>query len=45
MRFASNHLWDMTAWKTAIGSQSITSGTATADGLTYYGQAKSALRR
>ena len=40
--FASNHLWDMTAWKTAIGSQSITSGTATADGLTYYGQAKSA---
>lgn len=40
--FASNHLWDMTAWKTALGSQSITSGTATADGLTYYGQAKSA---
>lgn len=40
--FASNHLWDMTAWKTAIGSQSITSGKATADGLTYYGQAKSA---
>ena len=40
--FASNHLWDMTAWKTALGSQPITSGTATADGLTYYGQARSA---
>lgn len=40
--FASNHLWDMTAWKTALGSQSITSGTASADGLTYYGQEKSA---